>query len=79
MNEIVSSEEAWLFPMTEVREEKWDNGAIAQLHEYEPSSLADAMQCAIEDEKESSEKAEKAYQRSLEFDYRKVYKKLITL
>jgi glycosyltransferase involved in cell wall biosynthesis len=77
MNEIVSEKEAWLYPMTEVREEVWDNGAIAQLHEYMPQALADAMQYAIEDEKASEEKAEKAFQRSLEFDYKKVYKKLL--
>lgn len=79
MNEIVNEKEAYLFPMTELREEKWDNGAIAQLHEYRPEDLADAMQHAIEDEAESLEKAEKAYKKSLDFDYRKVYKKLVAL
>lgn len=79
MNEIVNEKEAWLFPVTHVREEKWDNGAIAQLHEYEPQSLADAMQHAIEDEKASAEKAENAYKKSLEYDYRRVYKKLVAL
>jgi len=77
MNEIVNEKEAWLFPYTHVKEEKWDNGAIAQLHEYDPSSLAEAMQHAIENEVESQEKAEKAYEKSLDYDYRKVYSKLV--
>ena len=77
MNELVSEKEAWIFPMTYVREEVWDNGAIAQLHEYEPKSLAEAMQHAIENEVEGKEKAEAAYKKSLDYDYRKVYSKLI--
>jgi len=77
MNELVTEKEAWLFPMTYVREEVWDNGAIAQLHEYEPKALAEAMQHAIENETESLEKAEAAYKKSLDYDYRKVYAKLI--
>jgi len=79
MNEIVSDKEAWLFRMSGLKEEKWSNGAIAQLHDYDPKDLADAMQYAIEDGKASAEKAEAAYKKSLEYDYRKVYKKLITL
>lgn len=79
MNELVGKEEAWLFPMTELKEEKWQNGAVAQMHDYEPSALAEAMQHAIENEGESSEKAEKAYKKSLDYDYRKVYQKLVTL
>jgi len=77
MNEIVGPKEAWLFPYTHVKEEKWDNGAIAQLHEYDPQSLAEAMQHAIENEAESLEKAENAYKKSLSYDYRKVYSKLV--
>jgi hypothetical protein len=49
------------------------------MHYYNPEALADAMQHAIEDEAESLEKAENAYKKSLEYDYRRVYKKLITL
>lgn len=79
MNELVSEKEAWLFPMTELKEEKWSNGAWAQMHYYTPESLADAMQHAIEDEKASQEKAENAFKKSLEYDYRKVYQKLISL
>jgi len=77
MNELVSEKEAYLFPMTQLREEKWDNGAIAQLHDYDPASLAEAMQHAVEDERESLEKAEAAYKKSLDYDYRKVYSKLV--
>jgi len=77
MNELVGKEEAWLFPMSELKEEKWSNGAWAQMHYYKPEALAEAMRHAIEDENESLEKAEKAYKKSLEYDYRKVYSKLI--
>jgi len=78
MNEIVNGKEAWLFPFSHVKEEDWSNGAMAQLHEYNPVDLAEAMQNAIENEKESLEKAEAAYKKSLDYDYRKVYSKLIT-
>jgi len=77
MNELVNSKEAWLFPFKLLREEEWDNGAIAQLHDYEPKDLAEAMQHAIENEAESQEKAENAYKKSLDYDYHKVYSKLI--
>jgi len=77
MNEIVNEKEAWLFPYTHIKEEKWDNGSIAQLHEYEPEMLAETMQYAIENEVGSQEKAEAAYKKSLEYDYRKVYSKLV--
>jgi len=79
MNELVSDHEAWLFPMTTLKEEKWDNGAIAQMHEYNFEDLAEAMLYAIENEGESSERAEKAYKKSLDYDYRKVYSKLVTI
>jgi len=77
MNELVSNKEAWLVPNQKLIEEPWDNGAIAQLHDYNPNDLAEAMQHAIEDEAESLEKAEAAYKKSLDYDYRKVYSKLI--
>jgi len=77
MNELVSQKEAYLFPFKQLREEEWDNGAIAQLHEYDPKDLAEAMQHAVEDEAESREKAENAYKKSLDYDYRKVYSKLV--
>jgi len=77
MNELVSEKEAFLFPFKELREEEWDNGAIAQLYDYDPNDLAEAMQHAVEDEAESREKAEAAYKKSLDYDYRKVYSKLV--
>lgn len=79
MNELVNDESAYLFSYKELKEEKWDNGAIAQLYDYDPEDLALAMELAITNSKESEEKAERAYENSLEYDFRKVYKPLITL
>lgn len=77
MNELVDDETAWMFPMTELKTEKWKNGAIAHLHEYRPAALASAMEKAITQKAESKKKAEAAYKKSLEYDYMKVYKSLL--
>jgi len=78
MNEIVGPSEAWLFPSKGIREERWEGpGCLAQLHEYESLSLAEAMMEAMDHPKESREKGLKAYERSKEFDYRKVYEPLV--
>ena len=79
MNELVSSKEAWLFPMTEMREERLKNGALAHLHEYDPASLAEAMLKAMTKKKVSREKAVAAYEKSLAYDYMKVYPTLLKL
>jgi len=79
VNELVGDNEAFVFPITKVREEKWNNGFLAQLHEYEPSSLADAMERAITDKKGRETKVAAAYQKSLKYDYRTVYSRLIEL
>jgi len=77
MNELVSPKEAWLFDFTHVREERWDNGSVAQLHEYKPEDLAYAMETAIIERAISESKRENAYRRSLDYDYMKVYDKLV--
>jgi len=79
MNELVGPKEAWLFPFTHIKEEKWRNGSIAQLHEYDPEDLATAMEAAILEKEQSKEKAAAAYTKSLDYDYRKVYKKLVKM
>ena len=79
MNELVSGKEAWLFPYSQIKEERWDNGAIAQLHDYKPEDLAAAMLDAMTQKKVSKEKAAAAYKKSLEYDYRKVYPPLLKL
>ncbi|GAI74522.1 unnamed protein product, partial [marine sediment metagenome] len=79
MNEIVGPKEAYLFPYHTVKEERWNNGSIAQLHEYDPADLAFAMETAILEKKESMNKAEAAYTKSLDFDYLKVYTKLVNM
>jgi len=77
MNELVSEKEAWLFPYHTIREEKWGNGSIAQLHEYNPEDLAFAMEQAILEKEESQARAESAYEKSLNYDYRKVYPEIL--
>lgn len=79
MNELVNDKSAYLFPYQEVKEEKWENGAMAQLYEYDAKELAAAMERAITNPAECKEKAQLAYENSLEYDYRKVYKPLVTL
>jgi len=79
MTEIVGCKEAWLYPYTEIREEQWDNGSIAQLHEYDPEALAYAMEWAMTEKDESQAKAEAAYKRSLAFDFMKVYTPLVKM
>lgn len=78
MNELVGPREAWLFPMTGLREEKWEApGCLAQLHEYEPQSLAEAMTQALDNPKEGQEKGERALKRSKAYHYLKVYEPLV--
>jgi len=77
MNELVDDKTAWMFPMTKLKTERWKNGAIAHLHEYNPASLASAMEKAITHKAESKKRAEAAYKKSLEYDYMKVYKPLL--
>ena len=79
MTEIVGPKEAWLFPYHTIKEERWNNGSIAQLHEYNPEDLAYSMETAILEKKESKDKAAAAYQKSKDFDYLKVYTKLVNM
>jgi len=74
LNEMVGQKEAWLFPYTGVKQETWEApGCVAQLHEYDPKALATAMEDAMDHPEESREKGLAAYQRSLQYDYMKVY------
>ena len=77
MNELVNDKTAWMFPMSELKVERWKNGALAHMHEYTPASLAAAMEKAITRKAESKKKAAAAHKKSLEYDYMKVYKELL--
>lgn len=77
MNEIVSPKEAWMISVSEVKKEKWKNGAIAWLHQYNPGELADCMELAITDPEARKEKSEAALERSKDFNYQDVYTKLV--
>ena len=79
MNEIVATKEAWLFPYRTIKEERWGNGSLAQLHEYDPKDLAYAIESAITEKEESRAKAEAAYKRSYAFDFMKVYTPLVKM
>lgn len=79
-NEILGPEEAWLFPYDDIKTETWTApGCVAQLHRYNPESLARAMELVITHPEASREKAEKAYKRSKQFHYLKVYKPLVEM
>lgn len=78
MNELVSEKEAYLVPITGVKEVKYHpGGCMAQLHEYTPESLALVMEYAMDNPKESREKANRAHKKSKQYHYRKVYKPLV--
>lgn len=78
MNEIVDSSMAWLFPSTGIKVEKWDApSCLAQLHEYDPAALAEAIMQALDHPKESVEKAARAFKRSKKYNYQDVYKPLV--
>lgn len=79
LTEIIDEKSAWLFPFQTIKEEVWKNGSIAQLHQYRPADLANAMECAMKEKKESKEKAAAAFERSKAFDYRDVYGKLVKM
>ena len=78
LNEILRPGDAWFFPYTHIKPEKWQHpGVIAQLHEYRPEVLAETMEYAMDHPKESQERAARAYERSQAFHYLKVYKPLV--
>jgi len=77
-NEMISSKEAWMVPIKDVHQERWEGpGCLAQLHEYEAQDLTEAMIQAMDNPEESREKAERALQRSQAYHYLKVYKGLV--
>ena len=78
LNEILDHESAFMFPYHSIKEEEWKNpGCMAQLHVYDPQDLADTMMHVMDHPKEAQEKAQKAYDRSKDFHYLKVYDKLV--
>jgi len=78
LNELVGPEEAWIFPYKRILEERWEQpGCIAQLHEYDPGDLAQAMIQGMDHPKESLEKADKAWERSQDFNYSRVYEPML--
>lgn len=78
MNELVTDKTAWLFPMKGIKEEEWKNpGCTALLHNYDPAALARTMEYAMDHPGESREKAEAAYEESLNYDYLKVYTPMV--
>jgi len=79
LNELVNDRQAWLFPFQTIREKVLKRpGCVAPLHEYDPADLAATMATAMDQPKESSEKAEAAFRKSKKYHYLKVYTPLVT-
>lgn len=74
MNELVDPKSAWMVPVVDVKTERWTGpGCYAPLCHYEPSELATCMEMAMDNPKESREKAAQAHKKSKAYHYLKVY------
>lgn len=79
-NEILTDREAWYFPYEEIKPEKWEGpGCVAQLHQYNPESLAGAMAEVITNPEENLKKGRKAKLRARQYNYLKVYEPLVEM
>jgi len=80
MNELVSRKEGWLVPYTHVEWQNYLGVVMLKNHVYSPERFGEEIVTALENPKETMEKGEKAYEKSLQYNYVKVYsefKKLI--
>jgi glycosyltransferase involved in cell wall biosynthesis len=78
MNEILSPVEGYPIPFTSIKQEEWKAPqCYAQLHDYDPQALADAMIHVLDHKEEAREKGKRARKRSEDFDYWKVYKNFV--
>ena len=78
LTEIVNHECAYLLPISEVHEEKWQAPGIkAQLHKYDPEYLGELMEYVMDNPEEAREKGEKALERAQDFEYFKRYEALV--
>jgi len=77
-NELLDHKSAWMIPVTDVKQEKWEApGCYALLHNYSPELLATAMEYALDHPAEAQEKAEQAFERSKRYHYLDVYEPLV--
>ena len=79
MNEIVKKECGFLVPYEKVEWENYCNIMIFKKHMYEPEAYADQIIYALQHPKELEEKNIKAYERSLQYDYKKLYLKFLDI
>ena len=78
LNEILDDESAFMFPYQSIKGVQMKQpGCTAQLHVYDPQDLADTMMHVMDHPKEAQNKAKKAYDRSKDFHYLKVYDQLV--
>lgn len=79
MNEIVKEECGFLVPYEKIEWENYVDIMIFKKHMYDPETYADQIIYALQHPKELKEKSIKAYERSLLYDYKKVYLKFIDI
>jgi len=79
MNEIVKGECGFLVPYEKIEWENYANIMIFKKHMYDPEAYADQIIYALHHPKELKEKSIKAYERSLLYDYKKVYLKFLDI
>ena len=79
MNEIYNESQAYLVPYTRVAWRPDNPIMIYKWHIWEPQQMAETLDYALSNPKETEEKGYKAYERSLEYNYMKVYPKWLEL
>jgi len=79
MNELVSKKEGYPVPYKYIQWEQFGDIMQFKEHVYSPVDFAQQSENALNNPKEMEEKAIKAYEKSLNYDYRKVYKKFLDL
>jgi glycosyltransferase involved in cell wall biosynthesis len=78
MNEILSNVEGYPIPFSSIKVEEWKGPQChAQLHDYDPQELANAMIHVLDHQEEAREKGKRARKRAEDFHYWKVYKNFV--
>jgi len=79
VNEFVDEGCGFLFPHQSIRWEMYLNFMKFKNHIYNPKDLAETIIYALENPSLLIEKGHKAYEKALNYDYKKVYKKFFDL
>jgi len=79
MNEFVTQKTGFLVPYQRAVYRQLHDIMICKVHEYNHEDLAQQIIYALENDKEREEKGIKAYERSLNYDYRDTYARFLDL